>query len=539
MLMIGVLIVALLPIYFSVAQNYGPTEIGLLNKLFSFIMPNKPVYLYAIVEPNKYTISFNGNWSTAWSMESMNMIYDQQANLLENGFTRDWYIFKWWSTSEAWTAVEFLDQATVENLATEDGDEVILYAKRTVEIPYKINYYQENLAWDDYELIETSDELATNVSRVVLTWRTYTWFTLQTWDEISINTDWSSVVSYYYKRNTYNLTVVDKERSQIYIDTWIKYGADITSILPESPTWWTWNIFLWWLWIPENGLMPDYDIEITSEWIFGEHSIMFDTDWWTEIPIITGNYGDPIIAPKDPTKDWYEFDWWESELPTTIPYDDITLTAKWKEKWEQKWSWRSGWWGRRTSSWENQHGAAIDQTAEWINKNRSSMEVLIAYMWARRNWIINKSRKNSDPDWYVTRWDMAEMVVKFTENVIGKKAPSKIPEYCKRSDIEIEWSSPERKMYAEKSCALWVMWIRTQDFMPNKILDRAEFGTILSRLLRWSKYDIVDATNTKPFYTRHLEALKQEWIMTQIDNPVSRKEIRKWAWLMLMRVKLE
>jgi hypothetical protein len=73
--------------------------------------------------------------------------------------------------------------------------------------------------------------------------------------------------------------------------------------------------------------------------------------------------------------------------------------------------------------------------------------------------------------------------------------------------------------------------------MPNKILDRAEFWTILSRLLWWAKYDVVDATETKLYYTRHLAALNNAWIMKQIDNPVDRKELRKWAWLMLMRVK--
>ena len=93
------------------------------------------------------------------------------------------------------------------------------------------------------------------------------------------------------------------------------------------------------------------------------------------------------------------------------------------------------------------------------------------------------------------------------------------------------------KVYAEKSCALWVMWIRMVDFMPNKILDRAEFWTILSRLLWWDKYDVIDATRTNPYYAKHLAALNREWIMKKIENPKDRKELRKWAWIMLMRVK--
>lgn len=73
--------------------------------------------------------------------------------------------------------------------------------------------------------------------------------------------------------------------------------------------------------------------------------------------------------------------------------------------------------------------------------------------------------------------------------------------------------------------------------MPNKYIDRAEFWTILSRLLWWNKYDVVNATKTNAYYTKHLQALNLAGIMKQVDNPVSRMELRKWAWLMMMRVK--
>jgi hypothetical protein len=105
--------------------------------------------------------------------------------------------------------------------------------------------------------------------------------------------------------------------------------------------------------------------------------------------------------------------------------------------------------------------------------------------------------------------------------------------------LETEWKSPETKLYAQKACALWVMWIRMRNFMPNKILDRAEFGTILSRLLWWDRYDVVDATKTKLYYTKHLNALSERKIMTQIENPEAKKELRKWAWLMLMRSRIQ
>jgi hypothetical protein len=33
----------------------------------------------------------------------------------------------------------------------------------------------------------------------------------------------------------------------------------------------------------------------------------------------------------------------------------------------------------------------------------------------------------------------------------------------------------------------------------------------------------------------HLQALRDHGIVTQIDNPEKRLELRKWVWVMLMR----
>jgi hypothetical protein len=38
-----------------------------------------------------------------------------------------------------------------------------------------------------------------------------------------------------------------------------------------------------------------------------------------------------------------------------------------------------------------------------------------------------------------------------------------------------------------------------------------------------------------PYYVRHLQALQDNGIMTQIDNPEEHAELRQWVWVMLMR----
>jgi len=507
-------------------------------------MPKHDIWLYAETEPNTYTVLFDGNW-WMWSMSGMDMTYDVEVNLLANNFTRNWYIFWWWSTNKTWI-VEYSDQQLVKNLTAENSGEVILYAQRMEsEVPYTIEYYMENVAWTWYDLVETGAEQGVAGPTVVITWKIYTWFTLQTGAEVNITSGW--IVPYYYDRNTYNLSV--KDRDNVVVSEQLKYEQSI--VLPPDPDW-TWNTFLWWFeWEDQytyTSTMPAKDLVIISKWIYGPHSVTFDTDWWTDIPVFTDDYWKPIPRPENPTKTWYEFVRWEPELPDTISWDDIVIKAIWKEVSEDKWWW-SGWWWRSGwgssgpgestgDSWgdstgEGEHGSAIDP----IDGERPTTEVLIAYMWARNKWIIDTSRKDSDPDGYIPRWDMAELVVKFTEKVLGREIPSEIPSKCSWWDVSRERKSLQTKIYAEKACALWVMWIRMQNFMPNKILDRAEFGTILSRLLWWDKYDVVDATKTNLYYTRHLNALNKEWIMKQIENPENRKELRKRAWLMLMRVK--
>ena len=118
---------------FCVAQSYAEIENYLLERLFTFIMPDHSVYLYAVTEPNIYTIYFDGNWGV-WTMNTMAMTYDKEENLLANSFTRDWYIFKWWSSSATWD-VEYLNNSGVINLTAENLWVVTLYAQREQEIP--------------------------------------------------------------------------------------------------------------------------------------------------------------------------------------------------------------------------------------------------------------------------------------------------------------------------------------------------------------------------------------------------------------------
>ena len=66
-------------------------------------------------------------------------------------------------------------------------------------------------------------------------------------------------------------------------------------------------------------------------WNTNKYTITFDTNGGSEIAPITQNYGTAIAAPADPTREGYAFIGWDTEIPTTMPAENITLKAKWKD----------------------------------------------------------------------------------------------------------------------------------------------------------------------------------------------------------------
>ncbi len=66
-------------------------------------------------------------------------------------------------------------------------------------------------------------------------------------------------------------------------------------------------------------------------WNTNKYTITFDTAGGSEIAPITQDYGTQIASPADPTREGYAFMGWDTEIPTTMPAENITLKAKWKD----------------------------------------------------------------------------------------------------------------------------------------------------------------------------------------------------------------
>ena len=105
------------------------------------------------------------------------------------------------------------------------------------------------------------------------------------------------------------------------------YGTHITA--PADPTREGYTFIGWDREIPET--MPAENMTVTAQWEIDRYTITFDTAGGSEIAPITQDYGTHITAPADPTREGYTFIGWDMEIPTTMPAENITLKAKWKD----------------------------------------------------------------------------------------------------------------------------------------------------------------------------------------------------------------
>ena len=105
------------------------------------------------------------------------------------------------------------------------------------------------------------------------------------------------------------------------------YGTAITA--PANPTRKGYTFKGWDKEIPKT--MPAENMTVKAQWEINQYTITFDTNGGSEIAPITQNYGTKITAPADPTRKGYTFKGWDKEIPETMPAENITITARWRD----------------------------------------------------------------------------------------------------------------------------------------------------------------------------------------------------------------
>ncbi len=264
---------------------------------------NEALTLYPVWNTNKYTITFDTNGGS--EIAPITQDYGTEITAPDNP-TRKGYTFKGWDK-------EIPKTMPAENI--------------TVKAQWEINQY--TIAFDTNggsEITPITQDYGTKITAPDKPTRKG--YTFKGWDkEIPKTMPAENItVKAQWEINPYTITFDTNGGSEIAPITQ-DYGTEITA--PDNPTRKGYTFKGWDKEIPET--MPAGNITVKAQWEINQYTITFDTNGESEIAPITQDYGTEITAPDNPTRKGYTFKGWDKEIPETMPAENITITARWKD----------------------------------------------------------------------------------------------------------------------------------------------------------------------------------------------------------------
>ena len=264
---------------------------------------NEALTLYPVWNTNKYTITFDTNGGS--EIAPITQDYGTKITAPDNP-TRKGYTFKGWDK-------EIPETMPAENI--------------TVKAQWEINQY--TITFDTNggsEIAPITQDYGTKITAPDNPTRKG--YTFKGWDkEIPETMPAENItVKAQWEINQYTITFDTNGGSEIAPITQ-DYGTKITA--PDNPTRKGYTFKGWDKEIPET--MPAENITVKAQWEINQYTITFDTNGGSEIAPITQDYGTEITAPDNPTRKGYTFKGWDKEIPETMPAENITITARWKD----------------------------------------------------------------------------------------------------------------------------------------------------------------------------------------------------------------
>ncbi|MBC5727826.1 InlB B-repeat-containing protein [Ruminococcus sp. NSJ-71] len=266
-------------------------------------VPAENITVTAQWEINQYTIAFD----TAGGSEIAPITQDYGTNITAPADpTREGYTFIGWDR-------EIPKTMPAENI--------------TVTAQWEINRY--TITFDTAggsEIAPITQDYGTNITAPANPTRKG--YTFKGWDkEIPETMPAENItVKAQWEINRYTITFDTAGGSEIAPITQ-DYGTNITA--PANPTRKGYTFKGWDKEIPET--MPAENITVKAQWEINQYTIAFDTNGGSEIATITQDYGTEITAPDNPTREGYTFIGWDRDIPVTMPAENITLKARWKD----------------------------------------------------------------------------------------------------------------------------------------------------------------------------------------------------------------
>ena len=263
-----------------------------------------------------YSVTLHENGGTLSSGNVTSYNYGEGATLPTAGdMTREGYTFAGWYDNEALTGTPVM---TISN--TEMGN-------KEYWAQWEINQYTVTVKPENGEAdITITQDYGTPIAAPADPTREG--YTFIGWDKAIPTTmpAENMTITAKWKVNQYTITFDTNGGSEITPITQ-DYGTAITA--PANPTREGYTFIGWDKAIPAT--MPAENMIITAKWKVNQYTITFDSNGGSEIAPITQDYGTAIAAPADPTREGYTFIGWDKAIPETIPAENMTLKARWKD----------------------------------------------------------------------------------------------------------------------------------------------------------------------------------------------------------------
>ena len=260
-----------------------------------------------------YTVTLHTNDGTINSGNVTEYTYGVGATL-PTDVTRTGYTFKGWYDNENLTGSPV---TAISN--TETGNKEY-WAKWEIN-QYTVTFKPKNGEAD----ITITQDYGTPITAPTLTREGYT-FTGWDRDIPATMPAENMTVTAKWKVNQYTITFDTNGGSEITPITQ-DYGTAITA--PANPTREGYTFIGWDKAIPAT--MPAENMTITAKWKVNQYTITFDSNGGSEIAPITQDYGTAITAPADPIREGYTFIGWDKAIPATMPAENLTITAQWRD----------------------------------------------------------------------------------------------------------------------------------------------------------------------------------------------------------------
>ena len=272
----------------------------------------------AVTAAPTYQVSFDKNGGTG-EMASVPVVENGTYELPTCGFTAPTgYEFKCWSVNEVEKDV---------------GEPITITSNTTVKAIWKAKSYTITFDTDGGNAI---DPITQNYGTAIVAPAnpTKAGYTFTGWNpaipatmpanNMTVTAQWEEIVP-----NTYTVTYTDGvDNAEIFAD---QIYANVTEgtatpafVGTPSRVGYTFKG-----WTPTVANTVTATVTYTATWEIIQYTITFNTDGGSTIDPITQNYGTAVVAPANPTKDGYTFAGWDKTIPSTMPAENVTITASW------------------------------------------------------------------------------------------------------------------------------------------------------------------------------------------------------------------